>query len=197
MGKSTSSPCSCVGVSTRGGAPHIARDASSASSATRVDVLGATIAVLSEAAAGPLPSDASSAAGGGGGRGGGGYERGDDFHTTLPNSARQMPCNQTPLLRTVLSDELDDLQVLFSGPRTFHQARLKYLLPSVEALNLSSISQFLGNLLPVASTVLLDSRTERIVLWGFLFGFEVDFLGRERRYGWGEMEWKGVDWREE
>ena len=115
----------------------------------------------------------------------------------LPNSARQMPCNQTPLLRTVLSDELDDLQVLFGGPRTFHQARLKYLLPSVEALNLSSISQFLGNLLPVASTVLLDSRTERIVLWGFLFGFEVDFLGRERRCGWGEMEWKGVDWREE
>jgi hypothetical protein len=49
----------------------------------------------------------------------------------LPDSARQLTRNRTPILRTTLMHHLHYNAVLFLRPRTLNQFGIQYLLPSV------------------------------------------------------------------
>jgi hypothetical protein len=89
------------------------------------------------------------------------------FSALLSNSARKMLCYLSPLLRTILLNEVEDESILLFGPRALDKARVQNLLPSMQALDISSSIQGLSNFLPILTSVSFDCFSEHIV---FLFG---------------------------
>lgn len=60
------------------------------------------------------------------------------FATLLADSTWQVLRNVCPFLRTAKVDDVQEQPVLDVSPWTFHKRRVKHLLPSVQALNVSA-----------------------------------------------------------
>lgn len=71
----------------------------------------------------------------------------------LPNSPREVLCDQSPLLRTILIDQVQHHSVLFLCPRTLDKARIEDLLPPVQALDVSAPGELLCDLFPIFASV--------------------------------------------
>jgi hypothetical protein len=114
--------------------------------------------------------------------------------TLLSDAAGEMWRNKRPLLRAVHSNELPNLFVFLLAPGAFDQVRVEhlrpgigkrsvchlaivgvgsaqpthdsaaYLLPAMQALDVSLVGQALRDLLPVAPAVLLHHRAQLVVL---------------------------------
>jgi len=73
------------------------------------------------------------------------------FSALLPDPSRKESGDQAPVLSSVLPYHLYDLLVLFWRPWPFYEIWIQYLLPSVETLNISSVSEVRCYLLPILS----------------------------------------------
>ena len=67
----------------------------------------------------------------------------------LPNATVKSLSDLAPVLSSELLYILDEGTVFFLSPGTFNHLRVEYLLPAVEALNVSSFVQSLSNTLPI------------------------------------------------
>ena len=86
------------------------------------------------------------------------------FPTLLPNTSRQIGCNEGPLFRSVLFDQLHHLFILFCRPGTLDERWLEHLLPSMKTLHFRAIGKSLGNEFPILGAIFFDCGTESIVL---------------------------------
>lgn len=71
-----------------------------------------------------------------------------------------------PIFCAKFLDILCEPFILFLAPGTFHHGRIENFLPSVEALDVSSLIQERGYSLPISSTKLHDELRELVVLFG-------------------------------
>jgi len=67
-------------------------------------------------------------------------------------------------LRTLIKNKLQYFIVFLISPGPFNQLRVQYLLPSVEALDISASGQTFRDFLPVLAIVMVDSVKEMQVL---------------------------------
>jgi hypothetical protein len=57
----------------------------------------------------------------------------------FPQPSLELPRNKGPFLIAVLLNEPDNRRIFLWRPRTFYEARFQDFLPSVQALNVSSV----------------------------------------------------------
>lgn len=76
--------------------------------------------------------------------------------TLLSNSAWECCCYITPVLWTVQLDIFREFFIFFLTPRPFHHRWIQHFLPSVQALDVCSVVQMRGNLLPIFCAKLVD-----------------------------------------
>lgn len=71
------------------------------------------------------------------------------FSTLFPYSAMQILSDKRPILGTILHHHLPNYLVFFRSPWPFYKNWIKYLLPSVEALNIGPILEERGDFFPI------------------------------------------------
>ena len=84
--------------------------------------------------------------------------------TLLTNSAWEMLSNLSPLFSSSLLDEFNHKLVLELSPRSLDELRVKDLLPSMQALDVSPALQLAGDLLPAFAFVTLDRLLKALIL---------------------------------
>ena len=84
--------------------------------------------------------------------------------TLLTNSAWKMLSNLSPLFSSSLLDEFNHKLVLELSPRSLDELRVKDLLPSMQALDVSPALQLAGDLLPAFAFVTLDRLLKALIL---------------------------------
>lgn len=84
--------------------------------------------------------------------------------TLLSNSPWQVGRNMAPVLGPMLKHKPDYYLILLLSPRPLRQRRIKHLLPSVQALDVSSAFQFSSNLFPPLSPVFLNQSPQILIL---------------------------------
>jgi len=84
--------------------------------------------------------------------------------TLLANPSWKVLSNQCPLLWSILFDQVKDHSVFFLSPRSFYEAWVEDLLPSVEALDISPAWEVLSDLLPVLASMTLDCICKLVIL---------------------------------
>lgn len=86
--------------------------------------------------------------------------------TLFANASREVMGDMGPFLSAIRLNQREHQLVFVLGPGTLHQLRVKHLLPTVEALDISAPLEALRNLLPVLTVVFLDSLRQLLVLFG-------------------------------
>ena len=86
------------------------------------------------------------------------------FTALLADSSREMVGDLSPLLRTVEVDQVQQQSILDVSPWTFDESGVENLLPPMEALDISSSSESLGDLLPVLASIDFDCLCKLLVL---------------------------------
>ena len=83
----------------------------------------------------------------------------------LANASREMLCNQSPLLRPILVNQVKNHTVLILSPRAFDKAWIENLLPSVKTLDISSAGKLFSNFLPIFASMLLYCICQMLILY--------------------------------
>jgi hypothetical protein len=78
------------------------------------------------------------------------------FTTLLSNSSWKSMGYITPVLCSVFCNIFRKLCIFLPTPRTFDHHWIENFLPSMETLDISSLGEMIGNLLPVFSSMLID-----------------------------------------
>ena len=106
----------------------------------------------------------------------------------LSNPSWEILSNTCPFLGTFLLNQLHNESIFFLGPWTFYKIWVQNFLPSVQALDISSSWNHLGNLLPVLLIVLFDSDLQLVIL----LSCPMTFVGTILVLGWTSLVQSGV-----
>ena len=82
----------------------------------------------------------------------------------LSDSAFEVVCNLTPVLGAIHLHLLNQHTIFFFCPGTLYHFRIKYLLPSVETLDVRSALKALSDSFPIFWTHLLDQILQFFIL---------------------------------
>ena len=77
----------------------------------------------------------------------------------------EMLCDQSPLLGTVLVDQMKDHTILFLSPRALDEAWVQNFLPPMEALHICATWKLFGDSFPILSSMFADSFCEMLILY--------------------------------
>ena len=83
----------------------------------------------------------------------------------LADPSGQLVGDDRPLLGPVPLHQLDDLAILFLGPRALDKGGLEDLVPAVQTFDLLAMGKAGGDGLPVLGPMLVDGLAQCVVLW--------------------------------
>lgn len=76
--------------------------------------------------------------------------------TLLTYSSWESLSDLRPIPSSIFGHLFLKRSIFFLTPRSLNKSRIQHLLPPMKALNISSVVKMTGDVLPVASSVLLD-----------------------------------------